>query len=206
MLILEAITINQNNPNMKHSVCLLALLFAAAGCGEKDETDITPDLPAETPQEQFYSNLFSLCGETFEGEATYPDDSDHPLVGTQLMINLSTCTSERIEISLMREGESLYATWILENREEGLHLTHDHTGNQEQEYEEEEPATGYGGYADESGSATTQYFPADEATANMIPEAAGNVWMISLNSEENQLIYYLERDEVPRFRAVFDKS
>lgn len=191
---------------MKRSVYLLALLFAAVACGENDETELTPDLPAETPQEQFYSNLFSLCGETFSGEATYPEDSDHPLVGTQLTVNISTCIPERIEMSLMRDGDTRHATWILENRDEGLHLYHDHTNDHELAEGEEDPVTGYGGYADDSGSGTRQYFPADEYTAEMLPEASTNVWMIEIDMEEGTFVYNLERNDEPRFRAELTKN
>ncbi|TVR27682.1 MAG: hypothetical protein EA390_13500 [Balneolaceae bacterium] len=185
---------------MKLSVYLLALILFTISCAGEDDTDLTPDLPAETAHEQFYSNLFSLCGETFSGESTYPDDPDHQLVATELRVNISTCTPERIEVMLFRDGDTWHATWILENREEGLHLYHDHIGDKEYP-EGEEPLTGYGGYASDEGTATRQYFPADDYTEEILPEAATNVWMLDMNLEDGTLVYYLERHGEPRFRA-----
>jgi hypothetical protein len=186
---------------MKLSAYLLILFFVLASCAGNDGTEITPDLPAETPHEQFYSNLFSLCGETFTGEATYPDDSDHPLVDTELNVNISTCTPERIEVMLYRDGDTWHATWILENREDGLHLYHDHIGDKDYP-EGEEPLTGYGGYADDRGTGLRQYFPADDHTAEILPEASTNVWMMEMDLENGTFVYYLERHDEPRFRAV----
>jgi hypothetical protein len=61
--------------------------------------------------------------------------------------------------------------------------------------------TGYGGYADERGTSTQQFFPADDHTAEILPEAATNVWMMELTEDTGQFIYYLERHAEPRFRA-----
>lgn len=185
---------------MKLSVYLLALILFSISCVGEDDTDLTPDLPAETAHEQFYSNLFSLCGETFGGESSYPDDPDHQLVATELRVNISTCTPERIEVMLFRDGDTWHATWIIENREEGLHLYHDHIGDKEYA-EGEEPLTGYGGYADDRGTAIRQYFPADDYTEEILPEAATNVWMMEMNLENGTFVYYLERHGEPRFRA-----
>lgn len=185
---------------MKHTVTILALVFLLAATACENDTDLTPQLPTDTPHQQFFANLFSLCGETFTGEATYPDDSDHALVDTELNVNISTCTPERIEVTLFRDGDTWHATWILENREAGLHLYHDHIGDKEYP-EGEEPLTGYGGYADDRGSATRQYFPADDHTAEILPEAATNVWMMDMDLENGTFVYYLERHDEPRFRA-----
>lgn len=181
-----------------HILLIVAFLFNA--CGDNDSTDLTPSLPADTPHEQFFANLFSLCGETFVGESTYPDDSDHVLVDTELIATISTCTENMIEVDLVRDGDTWHATWVLEKRDNGLHLFHDHIG--EKMYDEgDEPLTGYGGYADERGSATQQYFPADDHTAEILPEASTNVWMMDMNLEEGTFVYYLERHNEARFRA-----
>lgn len=198
------ITINLKHSFMKLPAYLLFFVFIFTSCTGDDGTEITPELPAETPQEQFYSNLFSLCGETFVGASTYPepeDAPDHALVDTELSANISTCTPERIEVMFLRDGGTWHATWILENREEGLHLYHDHIGDKEYP-EGEEPLTGYGGFADDRGSATTQYFPADDHTAEILPEASTNVWMMELDLDNGTFVYSLERHEEPRFRAV----
>lgn len=188
-------------------ICLIVfvcLLFAA--CGEEETTDLTPQLPADNPQEEFFSTLFSQCGETFIGGATFPDDPEHTLVDTELRATISTCTEEKIEVDLVRGGDTWHATWVLEMRDEGLHLYHDHVGEQDEEDLAEDHNTGYGGYADDRGSSTTQYFPADEYTAEILPEASTNVWMIELNPEEGTMVYYLERNQEPRFRAELTRN
>jgi len=185
---------------MKILYPLILGFFLITSCGEKESTELTPDLPADSPQEEFFANLFSLCGETFIGEATFPDNPDDTLVDTELKATISTCTEEMIEIDLVRGGDTWHTTWVLEKRDEGLHLFHEHIGDKEYE-EGEEPDTGYGGYANDEGSSTAQYFPADDHTAEMLPQAATNVWMMELNPENGTFIYYLERHDEPRFRA-----
>lgn len=185
---------------MKKFALVLSLALFVVACGPDDETELTPEIPAETPQEQFFNNLFSLCGEEFVGESTYPDDPDHALVATELRVHVETCTDDMIKIVLYRDSDTWHADWILEKREHGMHLYHDHIG--EKVYEEgEEPLTGYGGYADDEGDATTQFFPADEHTAEILPEASTNVWMMDMDLENGTFIYYLERHNEPRFRA-----
>jgi len=189
---------------MKKLSLLTALVLLFTACGGEDETDLTPELPAETPQQQFFANLFSLCGETFEGESTFPDDDDHELVNTTLRATVETCTEEQIKIDFLRDEDTWHATWVLEMREDGLHLYHDHIGDKVYE-EDEEPLTGYGGYADDSGNEYQQYFPADEHTAEILPEASTNVWMLEYDPEEEILVYSLERDDEPRFRAELNR-
>lgn len=180
---------------------MLSVCFLIMACAEEESTDLTPDLPAESSQEEFFATLFSQCGETFIGESTFPDDPEQTLVGTELKATISTCTEEVIEIDLVRGGDTWHATWVLEMRDEGLHLSHDHVGDRDEEELGEDHNTGYGGYADDSGSSTTQYFPADDYTAEILPEASTNVWMIELNPDEGTLVYNLERNQEPRFRA-----
>lgn len=179
---------------------LILVLFLFTSCAGEETSDLTPELPSNTTQQEFFASLFSLCGETFIGEATFPDDPDHTLVDTELKATISTCTEETIEIDLVRGEDTWHTTWILEKRDEGLHLYHDHIGDKEYE-EGEEPQTGYGGYANDQGSSTTQYFPADDHTAEILPEAETNVWMMELNPEDESFVYYLERNGEPRFRA-----
>jgi|SRR6056297_2225166 len=191
----------------KLTYLLLPIFMLAVACGGngEDQTDLTPELPSDTPQEAFFANLFSLCGETFIGESTFPDDPDHDLVNTELRATVETCTEEQIKVDFLRDGDTWHATWVLEKREDGLHLSHDHIGDKQYE-EGEEPQTGYGGYANNSGNEYQQYFPADEYTAEIIPEAETNVWMMQYNPEEETFVYALERNQEPRFRAVLEKQ
>ncbi|TVQ67208.1 MAG: hypothetical protein EA360_02820 [Balneolaceae bacterium] len=191
---------------MKPSLLLLFSFLIFFSCTGEDTTELTPTLPAESPQEQFFATLFSLCGETFAGESTYPEDGEHVLTGNELRAVVKTCTDEYIKVDFLRESDTWHATWVLSMRENGLHLYHDHVGDKTPEELGEDNLSGYGGYADERGSATRQFFPADEATAEMIPEATTNVWMMEMDLETGTFVYYLERHSEPRFRAELTLS
>ena len=192
----------KNMLNIRSFFLVVVLPFVLFACGADEPRDpIEDELLAEpTVHEQFFANLASLCGEQFTGASTFPDDDGHALVNTELNVFVETCAEDRIDVKLFRDGDTWHATWILEMRDEGLHLYHDHIGDKEYP-EGEEPNTGYGGFADMRGSATTQYFPADQNTADMLPEASTNVWMMDMDLENGEFVYYLERHEEPRFRA-----
>jgi len=186
---------------MRTYIFVLVLMTCALIIGCEREEVIEPDAHAA-----FFQSLSELCGETFIGEATYPDDPEHPLVGTELRIHFATCDDNMVRIELYRDYDYWHGAWVLENREEGFHLYHDHLGDERTEADlGEDDAHGYGGYADDRGDALQQYFPADEITAEMLPEAATNVWMMEIYPETNEFVYYLERHDEPRFRVLFSK-
>lgn len=183
---------------MKKIHYIVALMFLISACGG-EETDITPQLESETVQGDFFANLFERCGETFSGEATYPDDPDHELVGVDLVATIQTCTEEEIRIALNAGGD-LSRTWVISRTEDGLHLRHDHRDPDGTPHE----LTNYGGNATDEGTETRQYFAADDRTKEMLPEAETNVWMMELENDE--FIYYLERNGEPRFRAELTQN
>jgi len=53
------------------------------------------------------------------------------------------------------------------------------------------------------GTQYTQSFPADAATAALIPDAATNVWTLHIDPEKQQFTYYLERHKEARYKALF---
>jgi hypothetical protein len=63
----------------------------------------------------------------------------------------------------------------------------------------------YGGWAVDGGSATSQSFAADDHTKDLVPEAATNVWTLTLSEDGEQLTYSLERHSRPRFRATLTR-
>lgn len=181
------------------SLVILLICFSISCSNEQESSDTSiTETPIET--DSFFSNLSSLCGESFTGASTFPDEEDHVLVNTELNANITYCDDHKVVIDLYRDVDTWHTSWVLEKRENGLHLYHDHIG--EKEYPEgEEPLTGYGGYVDESDSATRVYFPADQATKEMLPEATTNVWMMEVDLENGKFVYSLERHQEPRFRA-----
>lgn len=177
----------------------VTLFFVFSACGESNADE------QMSVHDAFFANVSSLCSKTFTGASTFPDNSEHPLVDTELNVHIHTCEDNMIKTNLYRDGDTWHATWVLEKREGGLHLYHDHIG--EKEYPEgEEPLTGYGGYASDTGTTVRQYFPADDHTADILPEAATNVWMMELDMESGTFVYSLERHDQPRFRAEVVKN
>jgi hypothetical protein len=85
---------------------------------------------------------------------------------------------------------------------QGLLFKHDHR------HEDGTPdrITNYGGfsgsYKGEAVTGTKQFFHADDFTANLIPDAKSNVWMMEFKPETQELVYYLERHQKPRYKAV----
>lgn len=147
---------------------------------------------------QFFENIKKLCGQTFQGITEFPQNADHPMVGKQLIMSVASCSESEIRIPL-QVGEDKSRTWILTLSDKGLLLKHDHRhpdGTPDKQ-------TNYGGWAKADGSATRQQFAADEETAKLIPEAATNVWTFDIDSEKGQFSYALERNQAPRYKAVF---
>jgi hypothetical protein len=63
--------------------------------------------------------------------------------------------------------------------------------------------TQYGGLASNSGMASLQFFPADQETATLLPNAATNVWWITI--DQKTFTYNLRRIGTDRlFTVTFD--
>ena len=106
----------------------------------------------------------------------------------------SKATSKSARVTVNFETTSIFPPAQTAN---GLQLKHDHRHADGTPDE----VTMYGGTAVEPGSDLSQSFPADTYTAELIPEAATNVWSITLSADGTQISYYLERHQKPRFRA-----
>lgn len=187
---------------MKHLGTILLMSVVMMACGSKSE-----EAPKTDTHQAFFDNVSTFCGETFVGASTFPDNPDHPLVDTELRTHVSQCSDDMIRIELIRDGDYWHGAWVLERRDDGLHLFHDHLGDVRtmEDLLASGDSHGYGGYATDQGSDIQQFFAADEATAEMLPAAATNVWMMEIDFENSQFIYYLERHNEPRFRAVVSK-
>lgn len=147
----------------------------------------------------FFENMKKLCGKTFEGATEFPKNLDHPMVGKKLLLVVNACGEKEVRI-LFQVEEDKSRTWILTLDEKGLLLKHDHRHADGTPDE----ITMYGGWSTAEGTGYRQQFPADSDTKKLLPEAATNVWMIEVDKEKQQLVYYLERHSEPRYRAVFN--
>ncbi len=191
-------------PRWTRTIPLILALFAAPACGGgSDGVDTTPaaaagtaaDATAQSPQDAFLAHLTSLCGRAFRGEAELVSGSGFE---GEMIMHVRHCEPYEVQIPL-HVGENRSRTWIITRTADGLRLKHDHRI----EDGTDDPVTQYGGDTSEPGTATRQSFPADAFTAELLPEAATNVWTITLTPGE-RLHYHLSRHGQPRATFVFD--
>lgn len=150
-----------------------------------------------TPQQlDFFETLAGMCSQRLQGASVYPDDPNDAMYGKLLVMTVLKCSDTEIRIPF-HVGEDHSRTWVITKTESGLLLKHDHR------YPDGTPhsLTNYGGVANDAGTQYRQYFEADQETAEMLPEASTNVWMLEMSPEEGRFTYYLERHGKPRFRA-----
>ena len=154
---------------------------------------------ANQTSEQFFDNLKQLCGKTIQGKSVFPANKQDSFYGKTLVMKVESCSDKELRIPFS-VGEDHSRTWILTRTEKGLLFKHDHR------HKDGTPdkLTMYGGYANSQGSQWTQSFPADEATKVLVPKGRTNVWHLTIDNDSKQFIYYLERHQKPRFKAVFD--
>jgi hypothetical protein len=180
---------------------LLLLALLAASCRQAEPLPAPaplPDAQAATtaaPQDAFFAQLTSLCGRAFRGEALLVSG---PGFEGEMIMHVRRCSENEIQIPL-HIGENRSRTWIITRTAQGLRLKHDHRI----EDGTDDPVTQYGGDTAEPGTATRQSFPADAFTARLIPEAATNVWTITLTPGQ-RLHYHLTRHGQPRATFQFD--
>lgn len=148
----------------------------------------------KTPSQKFWETLKSHCGKAYEGKLVSPESD--PRFAGRLVMHVRACEEGIIRIPFF-VGEDRSRTWVLTMDEAGLiQLKHDHR----HEDGSEDQVTQYGGKASNRGSGTTQFFPADQFTANLLPAAVGNVWWITV--DETSFTYNLRRLGSPTLFSV----
>jgi hypothetical protein len=191
----------------------LAVSVAAAACAPEDAGD--PDAEAHASADRaaagdaatsagaFLAQYARYCGASYEGRSVMVDlGDDHPLDGARLRMTLETCTADEVRIPFQVD-EDRSRTWILTRTNGSLHLAHDHR------YEDgtEHDANFYGGYAvPDRGSATRQYFPADDRTIADRPARAANEWSKEFDLQNERYYYRLYLEGELRYEAEFDLS
>ncbi len=172
--------------NNKTSFTLI-LLMALNGCQNQTKQPI---------QQTFFNNLESLCGQTFTGYSTFPDDPEHDFAGKLLVADFNDCRKDQVRIQF-DVGADRSRTWVITRSNDGLLLKHDHRHKDGTPDE----ITNYGGWANDQGSPWRQHFVADQETANLIPAASTNVWMLDYDTQSRTLTYDLNRNDLPRYQA-----
>lgn len=195
------------NTSIRCIAFLLTSLLLMGGCASTQQAGISDAKDAILPatQQAFFDNLKTLCGQTFTGASVYPEDPNHDFAGKKLVAEVSTCTDDEVQIPFT-VGDDTSRTWIISVTDAGLLFKHFHRYSDGSHHE----VSRYGGYAadyrEQTGTAYTQYFPADAETATMLPKAKTNAWMMSYDPKEKTLTYYLERHEQPRYKAVLKQQ
>jgi len=177
---------------------ILAVLITSCNSNSDQKPSESENVVSVSSESAFFQSLAERCGDVYYGNSVYPDDPNHELYGAELKMTIESCTENEIRIPF-QVNEDRSRTWILTLSDEGLLFKHDHR------HEDGTPhdLTNYGGWAANGGSPTKMSFPADSETAEMLPEAATNVWTMELDLENNQFTYFLERHSQPRYRAAF---
>jgi hypothetical protein len=158
-----------------------------------------PTLQAKDTSNQFFENLKQHCDKTYEGKSVFPSNPEDPFYGKKLIMKVFFCTDKEIRIPF-QVGKDQSRTWILTQTDKGLLFKHDHRHADGTPDE----LTMYGGYANSNGTAWSQSFPADQQTKILVPKGKTNIWHLTIDNDKKQFIYYLERHEKPRFKAVFE--
>ena len=146
---------------------------------------------------QFWENLQKQCGKSFEGEVKEGAAND-TFRDKKLVMHVRNCDENTIRIPFF-VGDDKSRTWVLTYKNDRIQLKHDHR----HEDGSEDKVTQYGGTTSNSGTAALQFFPADQQTCDLIPNAAANVWWITL--DETSFTYNLRRIGSDRlFTVKFD--
>lgn len=177
----------------KRTLLFSILLIFLISCTSSDKE--------ESGQHEYFAMLEEMCGQEFRGETVFPEDPEHEMHGADLYMKIESCSDDEIRMPF-HVNDDRSRTWMLSKTDEGLLLKHDH---RDPETGIEHDLTQYGGYSNIHGAKNIQYFEADEETAQMLPEAATNVWMMEVNPKEGTFTYYLERNNQPRYRAEFKR-
>jgi hypothetical protein len=155
---------------------LLILIFLGLG--------FTASAQEKFASEKFWETLSAHCGKAYEGKLVTPESD--PRFAGKLVMHVRSCEDGTLRIPFF-VGDDRSRTWVLTMENDQIQLKHDHRHADGSEDE----VTQYGGMATNTGSASTQFFPADQFTADMLPAAVGNVWWITV--DETSFTYNLRR-------------
>lgn len=189
---------------MKTTLLFMFTALLLGACGTTPREQAEAPVPAQgllisETQQAFFDNLAGLCGQSFRGQQIYRSHHGSGWAHLDMIMHVSLCEDDRIHIPF-HVGEDQSRTWMFLVEDGRLRFRHDHRypdGTPEEE-------SLYGGYADDSGTAFAQHFPADEYTARLIEGGGGNIWTVMIDEGFTTFTYRLERDGEKRLRVDFD--
>ena len=184
----------------KRTPAMIVILVFSIFCGTTSLAQTPVDTALPGTQMVFFERLKALCGTRFEGQSVFPEDPGDAFRDQTLVAIIETCGDKEIRIPFL-VGKDYSRTWVLTKTTAGLQLKHDHRHADGSPDE----ITLYGGTATNPGSELSQAFPADAYTAELIPEAASNEWILTLSADGSEMTYYLERHDEARFKASLQR-
>ncbi len=189
---------------MKHwGILLLISFFTFSTSVELTQAENLPKGDVEQKQsttftqDAFWNAILAHCGKAYEGRLE-ADPAPEDFAGKELKMYVMSCEENVIKIPFY-VGEDRSRTWVLTRTADGILLKHDHR----LEDGSEDEVTMYGGHTSNGGAANVQFFPADQETTDLIPDASANLWWMTI--DDSEFSYNLRRVTTPRlFSVVFD--
>ncbi|MCF6280073.1 MAG: hypothetical protein L3J14_06970 [Flavobacteriaceae bacterium] len=170
---------------MKKYLFLFLILFSLKAIGQE-----------QTNSELFWDTLKSHCGKAYEGKIIAGGKEGDGFTGKKIVMHVRSCEENTIRIPFF-VGEDKSRTWVFTMSDAKLiGLKHDHRHKDGSEDE----ITQYGGLNPNKGLPNTQFFPADQHTATLIPYASNNVWWIVI--EDKTLTYNMRRVATGKFFSL----
>ncbi len=181
-----------------------SLLFLTTFCGtaprkeqQKDPQEKTASLTGA--EKAFMKNLASLCGKSFQGKETYMQEGRESWASKKFVMHVTLCEEDQVHIPFHLD-EDRSRTWMFLIDDGHLRFRHDHR----HEDGTPEEQTLYGGYADGTGNAYRQHFPADEYTTELLSDTLDRQWNIVLSEDLSNFSYQLQYLGEIVFQADFD--
>ncbi len=181
---------------------MAVLLLAFASCGGPQPQENISETSAKTlsiAEQAFMDNLRSLCGKSFAGAETYMAAGRESWAHYDFTMHVTVCDEMQVHIPF-HLSDDRSRTWMFLNEDGRLRFRHDHR----HEDGTPEDQTLYGGYADGSGTAFMQHFPADEYTIELLQDTLGRQWTIILADDLSTMKYRLSYMDELIFEGTFD--
>ncbi len=181
-----------------YKLLLLVLISIFLSCSSAEQNSNANQVEGNSPEASlFWENIEALCGKAYQGEVIKaPADND--FMDKELIMHVKFCSDSLIHIPF-NVGDNRSRTWVFRYIDGRIELKHDHRHPDGTD----EDITMYGGTTSSSGLPHIQVFPADQETADMLPEASPNVWWITIN--DSVFTYNLRRFGTEReFTVAFD--
>jgi hypothetical protein len=158
-------------------------LLVALGCADEPtpevqaEAEVAPgatDSQLSPEQVAFWHRLGEHCGNAYRGEVADATPYYHSaLEPAEIVAHFLDCSPDRIHVALHMD-EDRSRNWILTREGGTIRLKHDHR----HEDGTEEEISQYGGDAPVPGLPHRQIFPADDYTAQLLPDRSDNFWFL----------------------------